>query len=107
MSQQFLLVEPPAGNTLLPLILLSPAHVQRVEADKGDIENVEVGVVANDRTIVGNGHLGDDMVCLIGALNYLKSKKGKITEPDIQIITSTPSSTKTSWNTSRPKRGKT
>ena len=75
MCQQLLPVEPPAGNTLLPLpFLLSPTHVQRVQADKGDIEDVEVGVVADDRTVVGDGHLGDDMVCLKGALNNLKSK---------------------------------
>ena len=39
--QKFLPVEPPAGNTLL-LFLLRPTYVQRVQANKGDIEDEKV-----------------------------------------------------------------
>ena len=73
-GEQFLPVEPLASYTLFPLLLiLSPTHVQRVQADKGDIENEEVGVVADDRTVICNGHLGNDMVGLIRTLDYLIS----------------------------------
>ena len=47
-------------------------YVERVQADELHVKDEEVGVVADDRTVVGNGHLGDDMVCFIGTLDNLK-----------------------------------
>ena len=71
MLEQLAPVEHVAEHSLV-FLLTRPAKVQGVQANISHIEDEEVRVVADDWAVVGDGHLGDDMVCFIGTLDNLK-----------------------------------